>query len=178
MGSGPAPSFNKVAEPDDRILYINTFSKNWAMTGWRIGWLQAPAQMGQVIENLIQYSTSGVPVFSQRAAFTALTQGAGLLCEQIERAERGRKLVLDGLLESNRVKVTAPEGAFYLFFGIDGIHDSRQAALDLVAETGVGVAPGSAFGSGGEAFFRLCYARNPGHLEEGARRIVSWIAGL
>lgn len=177
-GSGPAPSYNRIAEPDDLILYINTFSKNWAMTGWRVGWLQGPPQMGQVIENLIQYSTSGVPVFSQRAAVAALSGGTDLLREQIERAESGRKIVLDGLLASNRVKVTEPEGAFYLFFGIEGISDSRQAALDLVAETGVGLAPGSAFGSGGEAFFRLCFARNPEHLEEGVKRIVSWTSGL
>jgi aspartate/methionine/tyrosine aminotransferase len=173
QGAGPAPSFNEIADPDDRILFINTFSKNWAMTGWRIGWLSAPPEMGQVIENLIQYSTSGVPVFSQRAAIAALTEGGAFLKQQIERAENGRRIVVDGLSESNRIRLSAPDGAFYLFFGIEGIDDCRRLALDLVAKTGVGLAPGSAFGTGGEGFLRLCFARNPDQLKVAVERIAS-----
>ena len=75
-GEGPrAPSFFDVMEAEDRVLFVNTFSKNWAMTGWRIGWIAAHPALGQVIENMIQYSTSGVAQFMQRAAVTAIERG-------------------------------------------------------------------------------------------------------
>lgn len=177
FGSEPrAPSFYDVADQDDKILYVNTFSKNWAMTGWRTGWVSAPVELGQVIENLIQYSTSGVPVFSQRAVVAALTEGEQFLVLQRARAKEGRTIVVEGLSESNRIRFASPEGAFYLFFGVTGIVDTRQLALDLVAQTGVGLAPGSAFGEGGDAFLRLCFARRHDHLREAVRRIVHWLA--
>ncbi|WP_346908946.1 aminotransferase class I/II-fold pyridoxal phosphate-dependent enzyme [uncultured Roseibium sp.] len=135
------------------------------MTGWRIGWLSAPTEMGQVIENLIQYSTSGVPVFSQRAAIAALTEGGDFLKQQIERAESGRRIVVDGLSDSNRIQLSAPDGAFYLFFGIEGIKDCRRLALDLVARTGVGLAPGSAFGTGGEGLPEAVLCAQSGAVE-------------
>lgn len=177
FGSEPrAPSFYDVADSSDKILYVNTFSKNWAMTGWRAGWISVPAEMGQVVENLIQYSTSGVPVFSQRAVVAALTEGEQFLRQQRARAKEGRTIVVEGLSESNRIRFASPEGAFYLFFGVNGVADTRQLALDLVARTGVGLAPGSAFGDGGHAFLRLCFARRHDHLREAVRRIVHWLA--
>ncbi len=169
------PSFYDVAEENDRVLFVNTFSKNWAMTGWRAGWISAPAELGQVIENLIQYSTSGVPVFTQRAALAALRNGGKFLEEQIHRAAEGRRIVVEGLEKSNGIQVVAPEGAFYLFFSVEGVADTRQMALDLVRETGVGLAPGSAFGTAGEGYLRLCFARNPEQLQEAVERIVSWV---
>ena len=88
--AGPrSPSFYDVAEDDDRLLYVNTFSKNWAMTGWRIGWLSAPPALGQVIENLVQYSTSGVAAFMQRGAVVALDEGEDFVRLQVERARDG-----------------------------------------------------------------------------------------
>ncbi|MTI00215.1 pyridoxal phosphate-dependent aminotransferase [Roseibium sp. RKSG952] len=172
---GRAPSFADVAEDDDRILFVNTFSKNWSMTGWRIGWLSGPSEIGQVIENLIQYATSGVPVFSQRAAAAALTEGETYLQDQISRAKTGRQLVIEQLSSSPRFRFAVPEGAFYAFFGIDGVTDARRLALDLVRDTGVGLAPGTAFGTAGDGFLRLCFARSTDYLREGLGRIVQWI---
>ncbi|WP_417670559.1 pyridoxal phosphate-dependent aminotransferase [Roseibium sp.] len=171
-----APSFYDLADEDDKILFVNTFSKNWAMTGWRIGWLSAPPSMGQVIENLIQYSTSGVPVFSQRGALAALEQGDAFLDAQIARAKDGRRIVMEGLAQAPLIKMSVPDGAFYLFFSVDGISDARNLALDLVRETGVGLAPGSAFGQAGNGFLRLCFARDTAHLEAAVARIVKWVA--
>ncbi|MEJ8473330.1 pyridoxal phosphate-dependent aminotransferase [Roseibium algae] len=172
---GQAPSFYDFCDDEDKILFVNTFSKNWAMTGWRVGWISVPPVMGQVVENLIQYSTSGVPVFSQRAALAAMTEGRRFLDEQIKRAEYGRQIVLEGLGQDSRIHLSAPDGAFYLFFGVDGFEDSRQLALDLVRGAGVGLAPGSAFGKAGEGYLRLCYARSAAHLEEAVERIVGWL---
>ncbi len=170
-----APSFYDLFEEDDRIIFVNSMSKNWAMTGWRVGWISAPPAVGQVIENLVQYSTSGVPAFLQWGAVAALTEGESFLASQIERAREGRDIVLNGLQEIDRVNVVPPDGAFYLFFCIDGVADTRRFALDLVRQTGVGLAPGTAFGPGGEKFLRLCYARDPAQLEDAVRRISAWL---
>nr|WP_319386286.1 pyridoxal phosphate-dependent aminotransferase [uncultured Roseibium sp.] len=170
-----SPSFYDIAEDDDQIIFVNSFSKNWAMTGWRVGWMSAPPAIGQVIENLVQYSTSGVPAFMQHGALAALSEGREFLASQIARARDGRSVVLSGLQESGRISVAPPEGAFYLFFSVDGVEDTRRFALDLVRQTGVGLAPGTAFGPGGERFLRLCYARKRADLEEALRRINAWL---
>ncbi|MBA4791309.1 MAG: pyridoxal phosphate-dependent aminotransferase, partial [Rhizobiales bacterium] len=135
---GRAPSFHDVMESEDRILFVQTFSKNWAMTGWRIGWIEAHPALGQIIENVIQYSTSGVAAFMQRGAITALDDGDGFVAEQVARARAGRELVADTLLATNRVRLVKPPGAFYLFFGIEGETDVRRLGLRLVDEAGVG----------------------------------------
>jgi aspartate/methionine/tyrosine aminotransferase len=170
-----SPSFYDIAEPDDRVLYVNTFSKNWAMTGWRIGWLSAPPVLGQAIENLIQYSTSGVATFMQRAACVALDEGDDFLRLQVERAHAGRDIVCAGLAGTGRVRFAEPAGAFYLFFAVEGESDTRRLALRLVDEANVGVAPGASFGDAGAGYLRLCFARDAGQLREATDRLASWI---
>ena len=176
-GPGPrAPSFHDVMRADDRVLFAQTFSKNWAMTGWRIGWLEAPPELGPAIENLVQYSTSGVPVATQRAAVAAIAGGEDLIRTQVERARANRDLLAAALRGTGRLRCALPDGAFYLFCGFDGVTDSRALALRLVDEAGVGVAPGSAFGAIGEGFVRLCYARRTEDVVEVGRRIAAWLA--
>ncbi|MFG1210842.1 pyridoxal phosphate-dependent aminotransferase [Xanthobacter flavus] len=170
-----APSFHDIMDEEDHILFVQTFSKNWAMTGWRIGWLEAHPRLGQIIENLIQYSTSGVAAFMQRGAIAALDHGEPFVAEQIARARRGRDLVGDALLATGRVDLVKPPGAFYLFFGIEGRRDVRSLGLTLVDEANVGLAPGTAFGLGGEGFMRLCFARGDAQLAEASRRLVAWL---
>jgi aspartate/methionine/tyrosine aminotransferase len=170
-GSARAASFHDVMEQEDRILFVQTFSKNWAMTGWRIGWIEAPPALGQVIENLIQYSTSGSPVFVQRAAIAALDEGEPFVAEQIARAKEGRRIIAEGLKATNRVSLQAPDGAFYQFFAVDGRTDSRALAIELVDTANVGLAPGTAFGPGGETGLRLCFARKASDLTEAVARL-------
>lgn len=174
--AGPrAPSFMDVMEAEDRVLFVNTFSKNWSMTGWRLGWICAPPALGQVVENLIQYSTSGVAAFMQRAGITALTHGETYVEHNIERARRGRAILCEALGQSNRVHFSPPEGAFYLFFSIEGEPDVRKLGLRLVDEANIGMAPGTAFGPGGEGFMRFCFLRRPDLVEEAASRLVAWL---
>ena len=168
-------SFLEIARPDDPLFVVNSFSKAWAMTGWRIGWLEAPAALAPVIENLVQFTTSGVPVFTQRAAVAALSEGEPFLAAQIERCQRARDILCEGLLSTGRVRFFEPEAAFYLFFTIDGYPDSRALAFRLIDEAGVGAAPGSAFGPGGEGHLRICFARDPEQVAEATRRIVRWL---
>jgi aspartate/methionine/tyrosine aminotransferase len=175
-GSARAASFHDVMEPDDRVLFVQTFSKNWAMTGWRIGWIEAPPALGQVIENLIQYSTSGSPVFVQRAAIAAIDEGEPFVAQQIARAREGRRIIAEGLKATNRVSLSAPDGAFYQFFSVDGRTDSRALAIELVDSANVGLAPGTAFGPGGETGLRLCFARKAADLVEVVARLQKALA--
>ena len=174
-GGDRAPSFHDVMEADDRVLFAQTFSKNWAMTGWRIGWLEAPPDFGPMIENLVQYSTSGVPVPLQRGATAAIERGDAVLHTQVERARASRDLLTEALARIGGVDFAVPDGAFYLFCRVQGLDDSRRLAFRLVDEAGLGVAPGSAFGHAGEGFIRLCFARDPGSMPEIARRLSGWL---
>jgi aspartate/methionine/tyrosine aminotransferase len=174
-GHGRAPSFFDIATPEDRILFVNSFSKNWAMTGWRVGWIKTHPALQQVFENLIQYSTSGVAQFMQRGAVAALDEGDGFIAEQVERAHAARDLVCGILSETGKARFTVPQGAFYLFFRVDGLTDARKAAFDIVDNANVGLAPGTAFGPGGEAFLRLCFHRRLDQLEEAAHRLAKWM---
>ena len=178
FGGARAPSFLDIMEEEDHILFVNTFSKNWSMTGWRMGWVKVHPSLQQVFENLIQYSTSGVATFMQRGGVAALDQGDSYVFSQVERARRARDIATSIIGGTGRARLVAPEGAFYLFFGVDGISDSGAAAFDIVDQANVGLAPGTAFGEGGEAFFRLCFNRRLDDIEEASRRIAAWIARL
>ena len=109
-GGRRAASFLDIMEPEDRILFVNTFSKNWAMTGWRIGWLRTHPSLGRMFENLIQYSTSGVAQFMQRGAIAALDEGDGFIAEQVERARKARDIVCRVLGETGKVALQRAAG--------------------------------------------------------------------
>jgi aspartate/methionine/tyrosine aminotransferase len=172
------PSFHDIMAEDDRILFLQTFSKNWAMTGWRIGWLEAPPALGPAIENLVQYTTSGVPTFIQRAAVTAIEEGEWLIAEHVDLARRNRDIVCEGLRATNVVALPSPPGAFYAFFSVDGVTDTRRLALDLIDHANVGLAPGTAFGPGGADHLRLCFLRDTAMLQEAIERLASALPKL
>lgn len=174
-GTGMAPSFQTMREPNDRILFAQTFSKNWAMTGWRIGWLQGPPALGQIVENHIQYNTSGVAPFMQRAGIAAIENASDFAQSQVDRATEGRAIICDTLDKFANVRFKRPAGAFYAFFSIDGYNDSMATAFRLVDEANIGLAPGVAFGPGAEAFYRICYLRSPEGLREAMQRLGSWL---
>lgn len=167
-----APSFLDIMTPDDRILFVNTFSKNWCMTGWRMGWVLAHPSLGQVVENMIQYSTSGVAQFMQRAGVVALDQGDDFVESQVARARASRDIACDILGRTGRCRFGVPQGAFYLFFSVDGEPNTHALARRLVDEAQAGLAPGTAFGAGGEHFLRLCFARDPAQIREACERIA------
>lgn len=172
-GGGPrAPSFYDAIAPDDRIIFVNTFSKNWAMTGWRMGWMAVNPSLGQVIENLIQYSTSGVAQFMQRAGVVAIEKGEDFVNSQVARIRKSRDIACDILGRTGRCRFVVPQGAFYLFFSVDGETDTRKLVFRLIDEAQVGLAPGTSFGPGGENFVRVCYARDPNQVADAMTRVA------
>ncbi len=170
-----AASFLDVMEPEDRIIFVNSFSKNWAMTGWRVGWLTIHPDLAQVFENLIQYSTSGVAQFMQKGAVAALDHGDGFIHMQVERARQARDILCNALASTGKAQVSPPEGAFYLFFGLDGVRDSMAAAFSMVDHANIGLAPGTAFGRGADNYFRICFNRKLEDIQLAAERLVRWI---
>ena len=120
-GAPAAPSFLELAEPDDPLVVVNSFSKAWAMTGWRIGWMIMPARLTAVVDKLIEFNTSGAQPFLQHACAVALTQGEPFVAEMVARYRTGRELVLQRLGAMPRVRIVRPEAAFYVMFGVDGM---------------------------------------------------------
>lgn len=172
---GRAPSFLDLMDADDRILFVNSFSKNWSMTGWRMGWLLVHPSLQQVFENLIQYSTSGVAQFMQKAGVAALDHGDPYIAEQVASARKARDIACGRLANTGRIRLSPPTGAFYLFFSVDGVLDSGRTVFDIIDQANVGLAPGTAFGEGGEAFFRMCFLRSGDQIEEATKRIAQWV---
>jgi aspartate/methionine/tyrosine aminotransferase len=173
-----APSFLDLAGPDDPVLVLNSFSKPWAMTGWRVGWLTHPAALGEQFAKLVQINTSGVPHFLQRGAIAALEKGDGFLAEMVERCRAGGEQVFQRLSANPRVTIARPEAAFYAFFSVDGVEDTLAFCKRLAKDYKVGLAPGEAFGPGGEGNVRLCFAAGAQRLSLGLDRIEAAIKAL
>jgi aspartate/methionine/tyrosine aminotransferase len=170
-----APSFLDVCDPEEQLILCNTFSKNWAMTGWRQGWIQTPRALSPTVERFIQYNTSGSPVFLQRGCAAALEHGDDFVDLQVATAKRNRDIVVEALGQSQRLRFQVPDGAFYLFFAIDGMRDSLATCLRIIDEAGVGFAPGGTFGPGGEGYLRMCYLKDERHLRQGLDRFTTWL---
>jgi aspartate aminotransferase len=177
-GLAAAPSFLGIAEPDDRLLVVNSFSKAWRMTGWRIGWLTIPAALEGELTKIIEYNTSCVPGFVQQGALAALTDPRGEMAvvELREGLVRSRALLLDGLGELEGVSVPEADGAMYAFFRLAGHEDSVALAKRLVAEVGLGLAPGSSFGPEGEGYLRWCFAAAEAKIADGLARLRRFLA--
>jgi aspartate/methionine/tyrosine aminotransferase len=171
----PAPSFLDIAEPDDRILSTNTFSKSWLMTGWRLGWIVAPAALVPDLGVLIEYNTSCAPGFVQRAGVVAVRDGEPVIAHTVERFRAARDFLVARLAAIPGIDVVAPPGAMYLFFRVRGVADSLEFAKRLVVEAKLGLAPGIAFGPEGEGFLRWCFAASEERLAEGAARLERFL---
>ncbi len=173
---GHAPGVLASIDDEDRVISANTFSKSWTMTGWRLGWLIAPkafiAQIGKVIE----FNTSCAPTFVQQAGLVAVRDGEALVTQTVARLRASRDLLVRGLAELPGVEVAPPPGAMYLFFRIaDRSDDSLAFAKRLVSESGLGIAPGVAFGPEGEGYVRWCFAASDALLRKGVERLRQFL---
>jgi len=174
-GLQAAPSFLALADEGDRLIGVNSFSKAWRMTGWRVGWMVVPPGLVRYLAPLIEYNTSCIPEFVQRAAAVALRDGeadvARLRAELIE----ARRYLIGGLRALPGIEVPESEGAMYAFLRIQGHNDSLQLAKRLVEEAGLGLAPGRAFGPEGEGWLRWCYSASLERLRLGLERLAGFL---
>lgn len=171
----PVPSILKKATREDAVVVVQSFSKSYCMTGWRLGWLVAPPALAQKATQLNEFIVSHAPSFTQKAGETALAEGEPELLLMIERLKQNRDLCLEALTGMPGVTVPAPDGAFYLFPRIEGVTDSFAFCKRLLEEQRVGLAPGVAFGAGGEGSVRLCYAADHSVLEPALERLARFL---
>ena len=169
-------SFLEIAEPEDAVFVINSFSKSWAMSGWRMGWMVSPRGLSGTVEKLIQFNTSGGQEFLQHGAIAALDQGEGFVAEFVGRCRAGREIVSRRLAKMPGVAEIATNGSFYAMFSVDGVTDTLAFCTELAHEARIGLAPGIAFGKGAERLVRLCYAKTAPMLEEAMDRLETHLA--
>lgn len=174
--TGAAPSFLDLAQRDERVIVVNSFSKAWLMTGWRLGWMVAPATLMDDLGKLVEYNTSCAPSFVQDAGIVALQEGSSFVTTLVEKLRRSRDHLVRELSTVEGVDVHAPDGAMYLFFKMAGASDSLALCQAMVREVGLGLAPGSAFGPEGEGFVRWCYACDSKRLSRGVERLRTYLS--
>lgn len=166
-----APSILKRATREDAVVVVQSFSKAYCMTGWRVGWLVARKDLAARATQLNEFIVSHAPSFAQRAGETALLWGEAAVREMLARLRENRDFCMAALRKMPGVTLPKPEGAFYVFPRIDGLSDSFEFCRRLLMETGVGLAPGVAFGAGGEGAVRICYAAEMSILEQAMARL-------
>jgi aspartate aminotransferase len=181
-GAAHAPSFLSIADEDDAVFAINSFSKPWAMTGWRIGWLVHPKSVEPAAAAMAQCNNTGATHFVQYGALAALSpEGDAFRATLLERCRSGRDVVEDFIKRQNRVRWMKPDGAFYGFLHVDGLKDSLGFCQNMVKNDKVGVSPGWAFSLGDprdDSYLRICFAQDPARLAEALERLEGAIRKL
>jgi aspartate/methionine/tyrosine aminotransferase len=171
----PVPSILRKATREDAVMVVHSFSKSYCMTGWRVGWLIARRDVADKATQLNEFIISHAPSFAQKAAETALACGEEELLRMLARLKENRDLCVHAVSGMNGMTVPNPDGAFYLFPRIEGLRDSFAFCKRLLEETRVGLAPGVAFGAGGEGSVRICYAAERSILEPAMERLAKFL---
>lgn len=171
---GPvAPSILQIAHADDRVLSVNSFSKAWAMTGWRVGWLTHPSSVAPQLGAMTQYINSGTSAMVQAAAATAIVDGEPLVDEIRARCKSGLDMAYDRLSKIPGIILPEkPKGGMYAFFAFEGQEDSRETCRRILEEAHVGLAPGYLFGDASRAYLRMCICRDIRDIERALERMV------
>ena len=171
-----APSFLDLASPEDRLVVVHSFSKSYLMTGWRLGWMVMPPAMTQAVGKLIEFNTSCISVFTQRAGIAALHHAQEITPRVVAHLKTCRDTLVPLLQAIPGVQVAPAKGGMYAFFRLQGHPDSVQTAKRLVAEAGLGLAPGEAFAPEAAGWLRWCFAsKDLGRLEQGVERLKGWL---
>ena len=171
-----APSFLDLAVPEDRLVVVHSFSKSFLMTGWRLGWLVMPPVMTHQMGKLIEFNTSCASVFVQRAGIVALKRTAEVTPRVVAHLKLCRDTLVPLLQAVPGVSVGPAKGGMYAFFKLEGHPDSLDTAKRLVAEAGLGLAPGNAFAPEAQGWLRWCFAsKDPQRLVLGVERLSRWL---
>jgi aspartate aminotransferase len=175
FGAEIAPSFARLPPARDRVIVVNSFSKTYNMTGWRLGWAQGSERAIQLMYQAAEFMTSNPASMIQQAGIAALREGEDYVRGLRTHYAARRAQVVDALSEVPGVSLPDPQGAFYAFPGIEGLTDSARFAVDLLRETGVALAPGAGFGVSGEGYVRLCFAATEQTLSQALRRVREYL---
>ncbi|MFA4902529.1 MAG: pyridoxal phosphate-dependent aminotransferase [Desulfobaccales bacterium] len=168
---------HSILEFTDRAFVINGFSKVYAMTGWRLGYLVAPPDFIRPLQKLMQNFFISANPFVQRAGIAALTQAGDEIAAMRAAYDTRRRFLLAGLAKLGFKIPVPPTGAFYVFVNARHLStDSYALAFDILEKVKVGVAPGIDFGPGGEGFLRFSYANSLDNLQEGLSRLEAYLA--
>ena len=166
-----APSFLDVAQDDDLLLVVNSFSKSWAMTGWRLGWIVGPGEAESKIRDVALYNKLCPPSFTQFGAIEALENGEEFLKGQLDLWRSNRDIVVERFKEMGNIHMSYPASTFYAFFKVEGEEDCIALTKRLIDEAGVLLSPGSAFGTAAKGYIRMCFAVSEARLTEALNRI-------
>ena len=175
--NGCAPSFLDIAAPADRLIVAQSLSKSFLMTGWRLGWLVLPPALLDAVGKLIEFNTSCSSVFTQRAGMAALEHAGEITPPLVAHLRHCRDTLLPQLAALPQVEVATPLGGMYAFFRLHGFDDSLDVARRLVAEAGLGLAPGNAFAPEAQGWLRWCFAsKDVARLDAGVQRLRDWLS--
>jgi aspartate/methionine/tyrosine aminotransferase len=174
-GRAVAPSFARVEADRDRLIVVNSFSKTYNMTGWRLGWAQTGARTIRAMYKAVEFITSNPAAMVQQAGIIALREGEPHVAQLREHYRRRRDQVKEALARIPGVTLPDPQGAFYAFPKLDDSADSTAFTAALVRETGVALAPGAAFGSDGEGYIRVCFASAEATLAGALDRLDNFV---
>ena len=171
-----APSFLDIANAQDRLVVVHSFSKSFLMTGWRLGWLVMPSELTPQMGKLIEFNTSCASVFTQRAALVALQRTDEVTPRVVAHLRDCRDRLVPLLQAVPGVELAPAPGGMYAFFRLQGFDDSLELAKRLVREAGIGLAPGNAFGPEAQGWLRWCFAsRELARLDQGVARLRDWL---
>ncbi len=176
---GAYESITRLPGMEDRCILVNSFSKAYAMTGWRVGYVIAPEPIAAVMTDMHEYSVSCLSAFAQTAAVKALEAGQPYVQAMVDEFHVRRDMVVEGIRAIPGLHCIQPGGAFYLYFNISGTGlTSRDFVYRLLEQEKVALAPGSAFGQGQENYVRLSYANSRENIQEGLRRMARFVSRL
>ncbi|HPD14137.1 MAG TPA: aminotransferase class I/II-fold pyridoxal phosphate-dependent enzyme [Planctomycetota bacterium] len=173
---GPVAPVRRLGRLREHLMLLNSLSKAYSMTGWRVGYALGPQQIVEQMTKLQEFVVSHAPAPSQRAALAAITKGEAFVREMQMRYRALRDLACERLGHCPRVELARPAGAFYVFPRIEGLTDSFDFCRRLLLDRGVGLAPGCAFGAGGEGHVRLCFAVEESILAPALDRLAAFLA--
>ena len=172
--TGIAPSLARVIDDKDRLIVVNSFSKTYNMTGWRLGWAQSSETLIRHLQKAAEFITSNPTAFVQQAGIAALREGEPYVRDLREQYGQRRAQVSAALRALPGVTLPEPLGAFYAFPRVEGLADSTALTSDLLQKTGLALAPGVAFGAAGEGHVRLCFAATETTLTDALDRLRNY----
>ncbi len=172
-----APSFARLVPDHGRLIVVNSFSKTYNMTGWRLGWAQSGEAIIKTMYKAVEFMTSNPTAAVQQAGIVALRDGEPYIRELRQHYAARRDQVMRALAELPGVSLPEPQGAFYAFPKISAAADSTAFTAALVQQTGVALAPGVGFGRDGEGYIRVCFASSEETITSALARLRNFVAG-